>query len=253
MKFNPFSILQKSKQMVKNAIEAGRSVIQVVKDFTLGKSTVSTEIPKPEVPAVAAEFTIEKVSVSSEGRAFGRLVNKELSDIFNEAFENLLISVKNHPVSKELNKKGTHSSKFLTDGDLFSFIGFPVSSDPVADLIDFLQENIYIKKREERSNPNSNVIYEVIYVHIPEFDDFKKDPKMSMPWEEGNVWPFAIESYIAGYQYYLPLYLDKSRSLAGIQNENPVRDNSFTPIPYISELLLKFRKTLEKSGAKIVK
>lgn len=247
------SLIDMGFRAVGASIEFGRKTIKSVKNFVLGPKKTSTPVPKT-IPTKS--FSLEaaaKPSVSSGGRAFGALVHRFISSNFEEAFKELLEAVESHPVSEELKRKGTHSSKFLQDGDLFSFIGFPVDRNPVDDLIKFLKENIYISDRSVRSSSSGNIVYEVLTVHIPDFEDFKKDSKMKMPWESDNVWPFAIETYIAGYEYYLPLYLKKSRSLAGIQNENPVRDNAYTPTPYITPLLNKFKKDLESSGAKIIK
>ncbi len=154
----------------------------------------------------------------------------------NLAKKILLQKVREHIVSKELkggalanNDSGTLGGY----GNLFSFIGFSANSNPVDDLISFLDEGIDIIK-----NPNITRAGKINFsIGIPTKSDF--DAALSLPWEYGRSWPHAIENGIGNLGHFLSR-LNEGRSLGGIQVKNELSNRSFSPIDFITPILKEF-------------
>ena len=63
-----------------------------------------------------------------------------------------------------------------------------------------------------------------------------------MPWADGRSWAEGIEKGISNFGQYLDLKTDASRSGRGIQNDSRESGLSFSPMPYISNLIEDFEK-----------
>jgi hypothetical protein len=168
------------------------------------------------------------------------LLKKDIEKIVKKAFQKkkneMIAEFLNHPVTLEI-KGGVNASNIsgtlsgLTN--LFSFIGFESSEDPIKPIIDKLQET-----RVVFNGFQGNRI--VFNAEIPNAEEiFKLTP---LPYMSGRSWAKSIETGLSGLGYYLKRKSTKSRSGLGIQAQKPVRSVKFKNTKYISAFLKKYRK-----------
>lgn len=157
-------------------------------------------------------------------------------DRFNRAKSELIDGIASHPVSIDLSSH-SDASPYLSGrkGSLFGFMGFRAGTDPVGDLINFLNTNIkYIAGRRTK-----RVLYR-FSVTIPRKEELNITP---LPWINAP-WPVLIEEGISN----LPYFLSKNAGISreGIQIENVVSNVSFeSPSEgYLTPLIATFRKNL---------
>lgn len=151
-----------------------------------------------------------------------------------------LIEFDNHPVTKELQSGpgGNNISNTLSGkGNLFSFIGFLKSENPIENLRNFLEQNFSFKK----SKISNKLKYTINY---PSLEKIKKETPM--PWESGNSWVISIEKGISGLSYYLAnKFAEKSRSGRGLQAKNKVNNLNYKPTEYLSTIVKNFKRNLK--------
>jgi hypothetical protein len=173
---------------------------------------------------------------------------KTLTEEFEKIKQRMIVEFIAHPVTREIsagaysdNLTGTLSN---VQGNLFSFIGFELGSDPIEPIKNIL-EDIEINLIR-----TSNTIYISIKMPKPE-EIWAITP---MPWQEGRSWAKGIESGISGLNYYLfskNLNDDLSRSTVAIQTSKPQRGYArYTPTSYISTLLKKYKTIFSSKYAK---
>ena len=157
--------------------------------------------------------------------------------------EILLTKFESHPVTREIiagpdseNISGTLAGY----GNLFSFIGFSQTSNPVSPVRRMLSQMIKIK--DIRKSAGKNVKMN-IKIQIPEIEDFRD--VAPMPWEPGRSWVEGIERGISGFSYYINSSRPSSRSGKGIQTEKRIRIMAFKNIKYMSEMIRNFSKNLK--------
>ena len=157
--------------------------------------------------------------------------------------EILLTKFESHPVTREIiagpdseNISGTLAGY----GNLFSFIGFSQTSNPVSPVRRMLSQMIKIK--DIRKSAGKNVKMN-IKIQIPEIEDFRD--VAPMPWEPGRSWVEGIERGISGFSYYINSNRPSSRSGKGIQTEKRIRIMAFKNIKYMSEMIRNFSKNLK--------
>jgi hypothetical protein len=160
---------------------------------------------------------------------------------FDKRKKELLNEFKSHPVSREIEAGPDTSNSSGTlggYGNLYSFIGFP-GGNPVADVYDLLTAAIRLRKTPVIRTGGSR-LYFTFKGTLP--DRRELESVAPMPWEPGS-WLFKIETGISGLGSYLygRMY-GGSRSGTGIQSKRASRSAVFTPVPYISALLQKFKK-----------
>ncbi len=128
-------------------------------------------------------------------------------------------------------------------GNLFSFIGFEAGSNPTEQLRDLLEAGTSMEQTVYRNGAW------YFRMTLPTKDAIAK--ATPMPWESGNSWAFAVETYISGLSHYMykKNLGGRSRSGSGIQigvqGTNSyyeyLEDLTFSGKPYISEILDNFR------------
>lgn len=160
---------------------------------------------------------------------------------FLAAKEWLLGAVRDHPISQDIRSHSPSSRLGSRTGTLYGFIGFEESSqdDPVADLLEFLDDtiNFYPEKtpRGKYSLFSSSITY-------PTKSSFSTE-KLKVKWS-GRGWPVMIEEGISGLPYYINKSSSRSRSGEGIQIDQEARPNDFVAEQYLSPLLAEFRQRL---------
>jgi hypothetical protein len=168
--------------------------------------------------------------------AADNFIKKKLQEskaVFIENFDN-------HPVTQEL--EGKESSTNLSNtlngkGNLFTFIGFPKGSEPIEDLRNLIMNQFSYKRNKD----TKAIKYSISY---PSLDKIKKSTPM--PWENGRSWVEGIEKGISGLSYYLFKKSISSRSGGGLQSKNEISAASFKRIKFLSEIIEKFKKDINK-------
>lgn len=167
-----------------------------------------------------------------------RPFEKEFKKKFLQVKSDMIKEFLSHPVTLELmsGAGGTNISGTLGGvSNLFAFIGFDSSDDPIRPILEILENMDYNYSGEAKIG----VKY---YVNIPEPSTiFNATP---MPWASGRSWAQGIETGISGLGYLLRK--DKGRSGKAIQSRSKVRSGRFQNTSYISALLNKYKKQFDK-------
>ena len=174
--------------------------------------------------------------------------NKIISE-FEKTKQQMISEFLSHPVTKEINAGAyaeniTGTLSGIDSGNLFSFIGFELGSDPILPIENVLRD---IKINLIRS---SDIVYVSIIMPTPE-NIWQITP---MPWQEGRSWAKGIESGISGLNYYLfnkKLNDGVSRSTVAVQKQKQIRSYArYIPTQYISTLLKKYKTIFSSKYAK---
>ena len=162
---------------------------------------------------------------------------------FDSAKKSMINEFVEHDVTKEI-AAGPHAdpdSGVVSGGNLFSYIGFYEGSDPVAEVVNTLEE-------ETRIAPNpslkmtGNLLNFGFSIHVPTRNQLTQS--RLMPWVNRS-WLYGIEEGISGVGNYLFFYYppsDISRSSTAIQDKRELKRVTFRPRRYISDILGNFKK-----------
>lgn len=150
--------------------------------------------------------------------------------------EKYINQIEDHPVSQEILNGPTAANLSRTldgEGNLFSFIGFEKSDNPIDKIKSLIKNNTFIKFKDVK-----NGIFN-FSVFTPSLEEiYEKSP---MPFEGGKSWVKGIEKGISGFSNYLyGLIFQESRSGRAIQSKNKIRKSNFKPRPYLSKLYKNF-------------
>jgi hypothetical protein len=179
----------------------------------------------------------QKASNSKKVESTGdKLVNK----LFTKNKNNFLNEFDNHIITKELEAGpgGNNISNTLGGkGNLFSFIGFLKSQNPIEELRSILEQNFSFKK----SKMGNKLKY---IINFPDLEKVKK--ATPMPWENGNSWVVSIERGISGLSYYLSnKFSQKSRSGRGVQTKGRINSLNYKPTDYLSTIIKNFKRNFK--------
>lgn len=170
------------------------------------------------------------------------LVRQNAQRQLEAAKTQLMLEFSLHPVSREIQggKNASNSSGTLGGyGNLFSFIGFESGDDPVKKWMNFIKNNIYIKKIQYKSG--SKALQFEVKVNAINDEDLVSEA--GMPWESGRSWITGIERGISGFSYYIMKSL--GRSGGGVQAKNEIRpDTQYSMVSYWSDMWKNFLKQL---------
>jgi len=184
----------------------------------------------------------------------------KLAAVIDRTFRKRVIGLKGatlkdfdrHPVTRELKQGPDGINLSLTlggVGNLFSFIGFYSTDDPIGPVRDVLKSYLNLSGRQRKIKGRMGVKayrYSLTFPTLGAFDVAGK-----MPWEIGNSWVKGIEKGISGFSNYMyfrsgegRFLKEKSRSGKALQSRREVNIGFFKPTKYISEILDKYRKRL---------
>jgi hypothetical protein len=168
--------------------------------------------------------------------AFQRITNQI------ESKKNILIAeFENHPVTQEIeggNSASNSSGTLGGYGNLFSFIGFKISDQPVSKVKYLLTKIRVLKKIEIKNKIISFDVY------APSLEDFSNASKM--PWQSGRSWLIDMEKYISGIGFYLYKQYQKGRSQTGLQSNFDYSNRSFKGVKYFVTMYKNFISNLNK-------
>lgn len=216
-------------------------------------ATINSAILKKQV---AEGYSAKAMKDAAQGR-IEAIFDNEVK-IMQEEFEE-------HPVTREIagGIGSSNISETLGGGsspkNLFAFIGFPEGEqDPTQPIREALSPDsnegpkmTYIGK--DAANP---LIYR-FQIDAPKLDAIYKDTPL--PWGPGLSWAKKIETSIPGFAKFLPSFNSKSsRSGGGIQVQNSLRAESYTPPAngYLTTIFKNFINRLKgsnKGGYRITK
>jgi len=187
-------------------------------------------------------FILDKLRIAIRPR-----LNRLARSVFANAKADLIKEVMEDPISKELNggANGSNLTGLVPTGNLFSFIGFPVGSRPVQELISFLNENINMADTPTYGRNGTFGIFTNFKVTLPTRSQFRT----ALPFPEGwsaESWVLGIENGISGLPYFLKTNSGKSRSGGGLQTQSVIRNVEFKPqSDYITKKLESFVNRLK--------
>ena len=163
---------------------------------------------------------------------------EEQKDLYIEAFDS-------HKITKEIEDGPTASNSSGTlggIGNLFSFIGFDKSDNPIETVKNYINSHFKLNKPKVVSkNGKIRLDFKVEY---PSIDDLKK--VTPMPWEGGRSWVSSIEKGISGFSNYVYKRFVEGRSGEALQSDTKLRSGSYKPVSYMSEIISKFKKGMVK-------
>ena len=183
-----------------------------------------------------------KLPESVKKQVHAKIIKKEIVDISKKAedLKRMMISeFMSHPITIEI-KAGPYAGNYsdtlvgISQGNLFSFIGFPEDSDPINPILDKLN-SIKITSQTEYGNSSLNI-------SMPKIEDIWEITPM--PWQEGRSWAKGIESGISGLNYYLfssKKQFENSRSGPAVQSTKVKTGARYIPTQYITTLFKKYR------------
>jgi len=156
-----------------------------------------------------------------------------------------------HPITRELqqgpssmNLSGTLGGR----GNLFSFIGFYSSTDPIGPVREILKSNLNLVSRQKKIYGTRGVEAFRYSLSMPTLDSFSLVARM--PWESGNSWVVGIERGISGFSNYMYFtrgegrFASRSRSGKALQSREATNAGTFRATEYITEILNNYRKRL---------
>lgn len=173
---------------------------------------------------------------------FRKEFEKEISEKFLKIKEELIAEFLNHPVTQEIKAgpSATNISGTLNGvSNLFAFIGFEESDDPISPILDLLNSIQIIYTGQINMGAKFNVT-------IPESKEiFAITP---LPWVQagGRSWAQGIEQGISGLGYLLRGSFKTSKSGAALQSSVKVRSGGFKNTQYISTLINKYKKRFDQ-------
>lgn len=178
-------------------------------------------------------------------------VQKQILNIAKPAVEagkeKLINKFMSHPVSSEISAgpdAGNSSNTLGGYGNLFSFIGFNSSDNPIEKWISFVRKAVVLEEKMDVSISGKGLIFNLKISSISD-EDFRS--VAPMPWEGGRSWIQAIERGISGFSYYVSL-ANKGRSGGGLQSNNRKKSGgSYRNVPYWSSIWKEFVKNIGKS------
>lgn len=170
----------------------------------------------------------------------------------DKAKNQLINDFENHVVTKEIEggAGASNSSNTLGGyGNLFTFIGFDSSADPISPLRSLLARSIQIQSLRKKTNELSFILK----FSVPTKEQIAA--VTPSPWSTES-WVNAVERGMSGLGKYLysndPNRFSTSRSKGGIEAKFDVRSGqSSKPIDYMSGILTRMLKNIESNLKRI--
>ncbi|HIL25947.1 MAG TPA: hypothetical protein EYG21_00915 [Nitrospinaceae bacterium] len=156
-----------------------------------------------------------------------------------------------HPVTKEI-QAGANSTNVSNTlggkGNLFTFIGFYNSTDPIGPVREVLKSNLNLVSRQKAKRGTKGVEFYRYQLTIPTLESFRLVARM--PWESGNSWVIGVERGISGFSNYMYFtrgggrFSGSSRSGKALQSKKAINAGTFSPTLYMTEILNNYRNRL---------
>jgi|TARA_B100001094_G_C18190096_1_gene806563 hypothetical protein len=153
-----------------------------------------------------------------------------------------------HPVTREI-KEGAGASNISGTlggyGNLFTYIGFSDSDNPIEIVRALLSNSLNVKMLPPRGK---QMIQEAI-ISLPTKAEI--EASTPLPWAAGRSWAKGIEEGISGLGQYLNKQSgDHGRSGGGVQSDEKIRSSGFRSVDYLSGILGNLSKNIQTSFKK---
>ena len=167
----------------------------------------------------------------SRARAAFERIKREILGEFNS-----------HPITVEIESGPLGANISVTlqgQGNLFSFIGFESGSRPTSAIRALIRKS-YVSA----GAPVGKHIY--LNFHLPTKDEIYLSTPL--PWAAGRSWVQGVETGMSGLgQYaYSRKGVSTSRSGTGTQTKNNIRTATYSPRPYVTQIIANATKRLER-------
>lgn len=164
-----------------------------------------------------------------------------LAKIHGQAVKQAILNeIKNHPFSKDLESHAQSAYLNGRKGTLFGFLGFDTGTNPVQELITFL-DNFW----EVKPVPQFGLRGLTVNIKLkPVKPSDLKNAGLVLPWQPSVAWPYAVESNISNLPFFLSI--NKGRSLEGLQLKTAREGMTaeFHGVSYISDIFKRNRNLL---------
>lgn len=176
-------------------------------------------------------------------RKFNRATLRNAEKKYAIEKKKLVDRFRNHPVTQEIEggPSASNSSNTLGGrGNLFSYIGFHRSSDPIPPVERVLLMSGGVKKAKGKTQISKNKIQQNYRATIPNVKALRS--ASPLPFQGGRSWLFDIETGISGFNNYLVKRFSSGRSGTALQTKKKIRGGSYKPPSngYIRKLLAQF-------------
>lgn len=194
--------------------------------------------------ARAGTYNIKAIATRiAKSAKFRRATLKNAEKKYAIEKKKLLERFQNHSITREIEggADASNSSNTLGGrGNLFSYIGFNRSSNPIAPVEKVLLTSGGIKKRGVKTKIRKSKIRQTYTATAPDVNLLKS--ASPMPFQGGRSWLFDIETGISGFNNYLVKRFSAGRSGTALQTKNRVRGGSYRPPSngYVRKMLAQF-------------
>lgn len=162
----------------------------------------------------------------------------------------MLAEFDNHPVTKEIEAGPDPSVKSisgsLSEGNLFSFLGFNFGDNPTREVRNVLEDDVRLATGVRRESDSSKARFR-FSLRIP---NQRINEVAKLPWQAGKSWVNAVQQGLSGFNHYLwkKFIGAKSRSFYGIQTDGTVknREESSKPVEYINQIFDRMVERLKR-------
>lgn len=163
----------------------------------------------------------------------------------NKLKKQLLAELDSHPVTKEIEKGvlGMNSPLMGGYGNFFAFLGFKQSAKPVEIIREGFQDFINVQKKPRLRKVSAKILQWDFPINYPSIKDIYGVTPLS--WTTQS-WVRGVEKGIGNFTNTIFGANEDSRSGFAIQGgkSNSTYVN-FSPTPYITPMLLKFKRRLK--------
>jgi hypothetical protein len=174
-----------------------------------------------------------------------RRVNVKLIRAAREVEKILMKEFEEHTVTKEI-EEGAGASNISSTlggyGNLFTYIGFSDSDNPIEIIRSLLTNSVNVQMLA----PNSRKMIQDAVISFPSKEEIES--MTPLPWASGRSWAKGIEEGISGLGEYLNKQSIRSgRSGGGVQAEDNIRGKSFRSVEYLSGILSRLQKNIQEA------
>ena len=174
-----------------------------------------------------------------------RRVNLRLIRAAREVEAILLKQFESHPVTQEISggsSSGNISGTLGGYGNLFSYIGFDDSDDPIEIIRGILKNSIKVTWL----SPKGKQMVQDAIISLPSKAEI--EAATPLPWASGRSWVKGVEQGISNFGKYLHTQSrNAGRSGRGVQAQENVSGRGFKGVSYLSEILNDLQNNIRRA------
>lgn len=174
-----------------------------------------------------------------------RRVSSSLLRAAREVERILIKQFESHPVTKEISGGSSSSNVSGTlggYGNLFTYIGFDDSDDPIEIIRNILTNSIKVTMLP----PKGKQMVQEAIISLPSKAEI--EAASPLPWASGRSWTKGIEDGIANFGKYLNKQSrNVGRSGGGVQIKENISGRSFRSVSYLSEILNDLQRNIRQA------